>query len=1541
MAYVSKYTNKYKLLKEYSQKERENVPDLREKHFDLETAYAQGFFTRIFLAFYNRFNRAVILPLLMLTGWKLRWPFTWVVRYDTVVKILSAPEVFNVPFGTEMTDMGAGTNFALGDDGELHARQRKIMMELFSDPAIVENVIKATRFAGEALLEDSGGQVNAVRDFITRATTHACLDTYGMVVDNADDFAEYSMSGSALLFADPFGDPKYRRQALIGAKRLREIIRGNVRRISVDLDAGRNVGNGMLAKLVAKAKADPESIGGVGADFQKAVQEITAMMLGMTTGFVPTNALGAEHVLEELSRWPKQFENARNLAQKVREEGEGSAEARAELHDLLLEAARLNPALFPGQFRHANGENDGEGLLAKLGFEDDETIMVSTGMALRDPRKFPSPGSFRPGRFRGEKAPYNLLFGHGLHACIGQFVAMEVITELFATLFSRKDIRFASDRPKMKRVGPIPWQLDMVFEPETGDARRVMITSAIPLKPDADEPALRRLLQDWMREDALKSKIDTCGIVHFMSLNVVDLGEEGSPRWTLLVEINADGTAAGVISRIMAECGEQLELLEPWLAYKPMQGNKKQDPSSGIAGRIIDHMVTFQTYPFGAIGLNFDGSGEFSANQLEKEQALYNWVRDNVISSANRNMTTGHDSLLGAARAIINDPASNAGDLRKLLIRPSARRPEFSRRPSSDFNTFLLRFFTGAPFSTAAVALLVLTIIVPAVLLACGKWAKVLPAYVDTWMVPLLLLLTGIIGFVVVLRRHETVLDKPDDRFASPDHMRKILAGEDLAGYAQNHLTSVSQMKPGNFRLITMALAMFIIKRMAQIWFKKGFVTDFSTIHYAKWFRLPGTRKLIFQTNYDGSWESYLEDFVTMVHGGQTMAWNNGVGFPRTNWFYLDGAQDGDQFKRWVRRQQVENLFWYSRFPQLTLAQKQINALVRDGLARARSASEKAGWEALFGSTQKAATTMETNQVQTLLFGGLGKHECGELIAVAFDQAGRKRAGEWISQLSRNWFSAETANPFGEVKAPGIAFGDAYPDAPVRFVAFSAAGLEHLGVEGNTEGTGLSTFPAAFYMGMATRAAILGDDVPGAAGASQWQWRDAGENDDSNICHAVLLHYARNDKELGELSNQLEYEVRQFGLRIVRRIAMPTIAGAKHKEPFGFRDGISQPVMSGTRNSRASSTARDNVVGPGEFIFGYRDTRGYIPPSPQVSVSAAGADILPMPPEAIPGDDPQFDHPQAGDMRDIGRNGSFLVVRQLAQDKDAFSRFCEEAAKNAPGAPTGKGRNAQYWHIAETERVKSKMFGRWPDGSSLTAWPVMSASRHNRLKLHDLVAERLAATASKKTAKGLPFERDGVVWDEKQWQRFLAFIQEPENAARIGDIPGELLRDPVPELELHHGSDDPQGQFCPLGSHIRRSNPRDSLRPGNPVQTEINNRHRLLRRGRRYADNGEEGTLFMCFNTNIERQFEFIQQTWVNSRAFHGMRNAPDPIVAAKVEGDVFTIQGASGNREIALDGKDGTNDPMANFVTMRGGGYFFMPGRLTLEWLARLSQDG
>ena len=124
--------------------------------------------------------------------------------------------------------------------------------------------------------------------------------------------------------------------------------------------------------------------------------------------------------------------------------------------------------------------------------------------------------------------------------------------------------------------------------------------------------------------------------------------------------------------------------------------------------------------------------------------------------------------------------------------------------------------------------------------------------------------------------------ETPDNRYAPHDHVAAVQQMEDLPGYAQNHITSVSALKPGMLRRLTTALAFHIIKYMKILWFRPGFVTDFATIHYARWYCPKGSQKLIFQGNYDGSWESYLEDFITKVHRGQTMAWNNCAGFPRS-----------------------------------------------------------------------------------------------------------------------------------------------------------------------------------------------------------------------------------------------------------------------------------------------------------------------------------------------------------------------------------------------------------------------------------------------------------------------------------------------------------------------------------------------------------------------------------------------------------------------------------------------------------------------------------
>ena len=154
--------------------------------------------------------------------------------------------------------------------------------------------------------------------------------------------------------------------------------------------------------------------------------------------------------------------------------------------------------------------------------------------------------------------------------------------------------------------------------------------------------------------------------------------------------------------------------------------------------------------------------------------------------------------------------------------------------------------------------------------------------------------------------------------------------------------------------------------------------------------------------------------------------------------------------------------------------------------------------------------------------------------------------------------------------------------------------------------------------------------------------------------------------------------------------------------------------------------------------------------------------------------------------------------------------------------------------------------------------------------------------------------------------------------------------------DFAYHDDDPRGVRCPVGSHIRRSNPRDSLDPdpGSDRSFEINRRHRIVRRGREYGpplpleqalaepDSAERGLHFICLNANIARQFEFVNHTWLNNTKFGELYDDADPFFAP----GCFTIP-TDGVRERVID--------VPRFVFVKGGAYFFLPGMAALRSLA------
>ena len=361
------------------------------------------------------------------------------------------------------------------------------------------------------------------------------------------------------------------------------------------------------------------------------------------------------------------------------------------------------------------------------------------------------------------------------------------------------------------------------------------------------------------------------------------------------------------------------------------------------------------------------------------------------------------------------------------------------------------------------------------------------------------------------------------------------------------------------------------------------------------------------------------------------------------------------------------------------------------------------------------------------------------------------------------------------------------------------------------------------------RSRLLGD--VGDESPSGWTWGGPA----SDPVHVLVLAYARTDGLLERLCRELLDEAEGNGLRLVQQLETSPLVPA---EPFGFHDGISQPLVEGL------GRGTDRLAGEvraGEFVLGYTNEHGQVSQRP-----------------LLPGaDDPRSLLPRDESGRaDLGRNGSYLVMRQLRQDVDAFWTFADEASRGEDGVPDGEAR----------ELLAAKMVGRWPSGAPLTLAPQ-----------HD----------------------DPALADENSFG--------------------------------YHETD-PRGLACPIGSHVRRVNPRDSLEPnpGSDESLAINRRHRLLRRGRSYGPatgGGERGLFFVCLNANLARQYEFVQHTWVNNPSFNGLYDEPDPLIGPRGEkGTYFTLPGNPVRRRYA---------DLPQFVSVRGGAYFFLPGIRALRYLA------
>ena len=126
--------------------------------------------------------------------------------------------------------------------------------------------------------------------------------------------------------------------------------------------------------------------------------------------------------------------------------------------------------------------------------------------------------------------------------------------------------------------------------------------------------------------------------------------------------------------------------------------------------------------------------------------------------------------------------------------------------------------------------------------------------------------------------------------------------------------------------------------------FTKGKLGSIPTIQFAQWAIVNRGRRLMFVSNYDGSWGSYLDDFTLKAARGVTAAWAHGIGFPRSLFMLLGGAANGPEFIDWARRSMVPTLVWYSAYPGMSVSNINRNTRLRKAIAADKNSENKENW---------------------------------------------------------------------------------------------------------------------------------------------------------------------------------------------------------------------------------------------------------------------------------------------------------------------------------------------------------------------------------------------------------------------------------------------------------------------------------------------------------------------------------------------------------------------------------------------------------------------
>jgi hypothetical protein len=208
-------------------------------------------------------------------------------------------------------------------------------------------------------------------------------------------------------------------------------------------------------------------------------------------------------------------------------------------------------------------------------------------------------------------------------------------------------------------------------------------------------------------------------------------------------------------------------------------------------------------------------------------------------------------------------------------------------------------------------------------------------------------LVGGIIAALARWQREDPVFDvrERQERWTDADReaFAAIARSEDHG--TQNALTHVVPLREGTGRLSVLKHAHATVNRISQNHFQYiGQLGTIPSIHFAKWLLFESDQRLLFFSNYDKSWESYLGDFVDRAPEGLNLAWSCTKEYPRTMALAFEGAKDEETFKSWTRAYQVPTQIFYSAYADLTIETINNNTWIRHRLHEASGAGGLEAW---------------------------------------------------------------------------------------------------------------------------------------------------------------------------------------------------------------------------------------------------------------------------------------------------------------------------------------------------------------------------------------------------------------------------------------------------------------------------------------------------------------------------------------------------------------------------------------------------------------------